>query len=369
MNVLARLFLLLAVLFGALVPSVEGGDAEVGQVRVIVVVDTDDAMGETWKLDGDNVRAVLEAGFRKQGLSDRVAFEVFQGKRVNAQTVLQYIESLPVDPNVSLVFYYSGHGGYHLGKGHFLALKQGPLFRKPLIDAMQSRTPKMLAVLTDCCANYAGGAWQGEPGAVSTQPLALLKALNLQKPERSEPPGASERELKRKSLRLPNVPRPDLATLAKIRKPTHEEPPSQVGPIKGDGKRQRIALVGEPIGEVFEGLVMITGNGLLRFDDLLKKTDGALLRDLFLKAEGVVDINGCEKGKLSHGTLGWGGSLFTIAFLSLQQEPVKNFDANGNQRIEWTEIFPALRSATQGAASRTGAGKLRQIPEANQLPK
>jgi hypothetical protein len=112
--------------------------------------------------------------------------------------------------------------------------------------------------------------------------------------------------------------------------------------------------------------VLLTGRGAVPLDDIAHQTDGSILRDLFFRHQGVVDINGCKTGALSHGTLQWGGSLFTIAFLALLKDKPEFFDANGDRIVAWSEFFPALQTGTDAAGQRATRGQVRQVPEFQQ---
>jgi hypothetical protein len=127
-------------------------------------------------------------------------------------------------------------------------------------------------------------------------------------------------------------------------------PPAATGPIGN-----------APAGN---GVVFRTGDGPLPIKTLLEKTDGVVMRHLLYRHTGLVDINGCKKGKSSHGTIPWGGSLFTIGFLSLQKEPAPRFDANHNGLVEWREFFPHLQTSCQRAGKAVGVV---QVPESVQL--
>ena len=74
-----------------------------------------------------------------------------------------------------------------------------------------------------------------------------------------------------------------------------------------------------------------------------------------------------KQGKLSHGMLEWGGSIFTNALLGLQRSKVADFDKNCNQLVEWHEFFPSWQEGTSAAGQRVSRGKLNQVPEANRL--
>lgn len=250
---------------------IQADEAEVGRLRVLIVVDTDDVMGATWKLDGDNVKAVLEAGFRKQGLAERVSYEVFLRQHCKRRRRFwMRSKSLPVDPNESLIFYYSGHGGCPPFERSFPGIHAGaPLSQKPSRRDAVTQT-KAGGDLDGLLPNYAGGALVGRaPGGVDTG-LGFAKSLADEK-SRDQRTGRCDgtcdatkkpSDTERASARPFCCPRQSTKSHAR-RTCKH------VHPIKGDGKRKRKAMVGEPIGEVFEGLVMITGKGLLRFQ-LLK---------------------------------------------------------------------------------------------------
>ena len=51
---------------------------------MLLVLDTDDAMGDTWGLDGENMRLLIEHMVKKQSLKDRVTIDHFTADKVNA---------------------------------------------------------------------------------------------------------------------------------------------------------------------------------------------------------------------------------------------------------------------------------------------
>jgi hypothetical protein len=340
---------------------------EAARVRVLLVLDTDDEEGATWGLDGTNVRTVFEASFKRQQLGGRYTLEVLTGRDVNPEHILAYYKGLQVAANETLLFYYSGHGGYHRNKGHFLALTHGPLYRRDLLAAMQAQRPRLVVVLTDCCSNYAGGAWLAEPaGDVKAgvpggdkRPRAL----------RQEPVG-EVRFAKADPKRLVKAERPNTAALSRGGKASRQEPggavvhPLQTPPSAAHGKAPFL----EPlVWRVSAGAVLATGVGPVPLDDIVSQSDGVVLRQLLLRPRGVVDINGCAKGELSHGNLAWGGSLFTNAFLGLQRQHVADLDRNGNQVVEWDEFFTPWRKGTTAAGRRVTRGQVNQVPEAAHL--
>ncbi len=340
---------------------------EAARVRILLVVDTDDEGGATWGRDGDNVRAVLEAALKKQQLEIRYTLEVFTGREVTPERMLAHCKALQTGPDESVLFYCSGHGGYNRGKGHFLALTHGTLYRKDLLATIQAQKPRLIVLLTDCCSNYAGGAWLGEPAA-EVHPARGTGEVRP-KAVRTEPV-VLVREAKPDPKRRQKAERPNTKALLQATRAARDEPPGVIArPLKGEpGPAQPKARREEPAARVREGQALITAAGRIPLQDILERTDGEVLRHLLFRPRGIVDINGCQKGELSHGTLEWGGSIFTNAFLGLQRSKVAELDRNGNQVIEWNEFFPSWQQGTVAAGQRVSRGKLNQVPEANRLP-
>ncbi len=368
-----RRLLALILLLALLGPQSAWGQApEASRVRLLIAVDTDDQMGATWGLDGENMKTVLAAIVQKQGLQGRMSIEMFSGQQVTPENILAYYANLQVEPTEALVFYYSGHGGYHLTKGHYLALTRGKLYRAALLAAMKKQNPRLVVILTDCCANLAGGARSEEPPDGQVIGLRIANSEAFPKAKKEEPPVAGLVKLEAKANRPITPPRPNTIALLKGTKAKQEEPAFVIV-----GLRLRTPLnfakakLEEPpatsTNGLDKGVSLITGQGIVPLSDIAANTDGEVLRHLLFRHQGVVDINGCKKGALSHGTMQWGGSLFTIGFMALQKENVARFDANHNRLVEWSEFFPALQKATEEAGQRASQGKVRQSPEASSL--
>src|SRR5438128_7930348 len=158
-------------LLGVIAAAPARGQEEASRVRVLLVLDTLDRMGATWGLDGENIKALFEHAFHKQGLvpGRQYTIDMFTGHQVTVKSVLDYYRNLDAGPNDTLVFYYSGHGGYHGKNGHFMALTLGhqQLYRNDILQAMDAKNPRLKVLLTDCCANLSGRAWADkEPAGV-----------------------------------------------------------------------------------------------------------------------------------------------------------------------------------------------------------
>jgi hypothetical protein len=343
--------------------------AEASRVRVLLLLDTDDRMGATWGLDGDNMKEVIEAAFIKQGLKDRFTIDMLVGKNVTSDHVMKYYANLKSDPSEALLFYYSGHGAFHLNRGHFMALTRGQLYRRDLIAAMQKHDPKLIVILTDCCANISGGAWQEEPKKAETNAIEGRAGGPSARAKMKEPAGTTNALVMRKQ---PTPPRPDVQTGAPLKPAVKAEPPRAIVFGLSDALRPVTpkAKKLEPqasSGAMSRNIILSTGSGKIPLATVTRETDGAVLRDLLFRHTGVVDINGCKKGALSHGTLQWGGSLFTLAFFDLVRKKSSDFDKNGDGFVEWSEFFPAWQNSTVQAGQRVGGGRVNQSPEATKL--
>jgi hypothetical protein len=77
------------------------------------------------------------------------------GADVNAATITQTLQQVEIAPSDSVLFYYSGHGGFSPTQGHYLAVSNGQkLYRSSLERAITTPyRPKFWAMITDCCAS------------------------------------------------------------------------------------------------------------------------------------------------------------------------------------------------------------------------
>jgi hypothetical protein len=322
---------------------------EAARVRILIVADSDAKQGTACAMDGANLKAVLEAGLGKQKLDGRYTIDVIIGQDVAPGRVLKYYQDLKVAANDALVFYYSGHGAHHASKGHLLTFMQGDLARGEVLAAMQRHKPRLAVVLTDCCAVHDTIA------AASPQvPVAVPGKRYLA--EALDGPAAPAHPPRPKDYQPPSaVPKASAALTAHPPRPANYRPSPPFIPHPDDN------VPGS------DTLVLRTAAGPLPLKTLLAQTNGDVMRHLFFRHTGVVDINACEKGKAAFATTRWGGGLFTITFLSMQREQAARLDANRNGLVEWQEFFGSLRANCERTASVLTNGGIRQVPQAHQL--
>jgi hypothetical protein len=144
-------------------------EGEASRVRILLVIDTEgaDAEANGFAHDKDRMKKVIKETMREQNLEDRYTLDVLHGAGATPERVVAYYRTLKVAPTEALLCYYSGHGGTELGRGHFLEMKGGRLFRSELRAAMESRRPRLLVLLSDCCASYVSGPLGGPTGRVN----------------------------------------------------------------------------------------------------------------------------------------------------------------------------------------------------------
>lgn len=145
-----RLILTLALFPGGTVGA-QSHPPDLGKLHALLVVDTLSGLGESVKVDGENIDHLLSSRLPR----DRADIVVLTGKDVTATAILSYYRGLNVGPNDALLFYYAGHGATDAKQGHFMALQDlasQPLLRSDLKKAMQQKQPGLIVILTDCCS-------------------------------------------------------------------------------------------------------------------------------------------------------------------------------------------------------------------------
>jgi hypothetical protein len=141
------------------------GEDEATRLRILLVIDTEGhaARDNGFALDAANMQRAIKVTLREQNLEDRYTLDILQGKDVTPEKVLGHYRDLKVKPTEALVCYYSGHGGADKERGPFLQMGNGRLFRSELRAAMEAKRPRLVVLLSDCCANYSIGTGVAAP--------------------------------------------------------------------------------------------------------------------------------------------------------------------------------------------------------------
>jgi hypothetical protein len=154
------------------------GATSANRVRILLVADTNGTAAQMHGFGQDrvNLEKALRAAMQDQNLAERYTLDVLEGVDATPAKVLAHYRTLQTEPGDVLFFYYSGHGGTDQTHGHYLAMAAGNLYRTQIRAAMLAHNPRLLVLLTDCCADFGPGI-PSESG--TTQPEQEIKLVRL----------------------------------------------------------------------------------------------------------------------------------------------------------------------------------------------
>jgi HEAT repeat protein len=278
---------------------------EATRVRILLVIDTHgyNETGLAFARDGDRLeRRALE--LQRLVGKDRCTVDALRGAHATSERILEYYAKLKTSANEALVCYYNGHGMTEWPRGHYFAMAAGRLYRTDLRQAMARHNPRLLVILSDCCAND-----YGQTTPINIEEIEAGIGSPLTSPGRA-----------RQAAPSPPVPGADLRAPA--------------------SKGQKTSAVGPQPGPQ------------------------SLLRQLLFHPRGLVDITSSTLGTSAFSSFRK-GSFFTLALDNLLGGSPARPDLNGDGRIDWTEFFTALQAEARARAARNG---IPQIAEAFALP-
>jgi hypothetical protein len=170
------------------------GQTPTARVHILLVADTNGTAAQFHGFGEDriNLEATLRQALRNQRLEDRYTLTVLEGADATPAKILNYYQTLPTRPGDALFFYYSGHGGTSKTDGHYLAMAAGNLSRSQVRAAMTARRPRLLVLLTDCCADF--GTDSGD-GPVATRPEMPAHLAQPVQDAPTQRPGALIRQM------------------------------------------------------------------------------------------------------------------------------------------------------------------------------
>lgn len=154
-------------------------------LHVILAIDTN---ADTPELglgaDGRNMIHILQLMFPDQlsGTHRLQTVKLIAGNEMKRKNIINVIDSLETQPSDTVMFYYSGHGGwekqayqtvlnvvankqgvaYDFDSGHFLALTSGNVPRDDIKLALSKKPSQLRILITDCCANFTSGEASGK---------------------------------------------------------------------------------------------------------------------------------------------------------------------------------------------------------------
>ncbi|MDR2754590.1 MAG: PDZ domain-containing protein [Planctomycetaceae bacterium] len=100
------------------------------------------------KIDQHKIKQLFESNIPDSQLK----ITMISAEEMQGSNILKTIDSLEISNEDTIVFYYSGHGGFDRQKQEqFLQLKLGNLYRPELLKHIQQKQPRLSVLLTDCC--------------------------------------------------------------------------------------------------------------------------------------------------------------------------------------------------------------------------
>lgn len=123
---------------------------EARKVHALLVLDTDSDLGEPCLAANEAMMTfLLESAIPKAKLQ----ITKLKGDEVTAKKVLAHYESLNVNRDDVLFFYYFGHGSCSGCGQHRMNGKHDTVCRDAVLRAMKAKSARLNVVLTDCCAS------------------------------------------------------------------------------------------------------------------------------------------------------------------------------------------------------------------------
>ncbi len=107
-------------------------------------------------MDMSNMFAILNDNVPEKQLN-LLSVEFSENQDSAPAKVLSLIDSLQVDSQDVLLFYFTGHGGSDEQGQHYLALANGPLTRQKLLERLAKHHAKLTVLITDCCSSRSDG--------------------------------------------------------------------------------------------------------------------------------------------------------------------------------------------------------------------
>lgn len=141
---------------------------EAATVHAILVADFDNWDGEFRqgaKVDIKNFRLESRRIAEATGLDLKIY--PFTGKKYNAQSLVNCIESLDVSPDDLILLFYSAHGihTHSMGLEPLPILTFGPssaLYLRDVVNLIEKKKPRLSFILADCCHNWVADSLQPE---------------------------------------------------------------------------------------------------------------------------------------------------------------------------------------------------------------
>jgi len=125
-------------------------------IHAILAADRADAkIGRGVTIDLENMMHLLRSNIPPANLN----LVILDVNSMTPDGMLDAVDRLTVDPNDTILFYYSGHGALDARnqKQFFALTKGGNIYRETLLTKIEEKLPRLAVLLSDCCNNEADG--------------------------------------------------------------------------------------------------------------------------------------------------------------------------------------------------------------------
>jgi hypothetical protein len=107
------------------------------------------------KNDLTGMFVALEENMPKSRLNF-LMLEFHDNENSSPQAIQNVLNELKVQPNDTILFYYTGHGSVD-DHGPYFSLAQGKLYRHDLLKQLTSKGARLVTLITDCCNTRSDG--------------------------------------------------------------------------------------------------------------------------------------------------------------------------------------------------------------------
>ena len=137
------------------VPAAEGQTVH----ALLIIMDDDPSVGRNVKVDRKRIQHILDSVQNELSWDVERTDLLSSEDRATRAEILEWIKNIRANPNDVVFIYYAGHGGMNRNKETFLATEGQYLYRKELVNALESvKLPRLTCLITDCCSSLVQSA-------------------------------------------------------------------------------------------------------------------------------------------------------------------------------------------------------------------
>ena len=137
------------------VPAAEGQTVH----ALLIIMDDDPSVGLNVRVDRKRIQHILDSVQNELSWDVEKTDLLSSEDRATRAEILAWVKNIRANPNDVVFIYYAGHGGMNRNKETFLATEGQYLYRKELVNALESvKLPRLTCLITDCCSSLVQSA-------------------------------------------------------------------------------------------------------------------------------------------------------------------------------------------------------------------